>query len=519
MAAATAAAAALAALAIVAQDQTALRAAPSAHAAVHAQLTAGDLLELRGQRLDHWQVYDHRRERAGYVRASQVRRIGSSPADAPQLLAVLRFLRDTPGAESLGIAYAAAYLKAAPAEAINAEPFDALGVLAERLARRAGARPGAGATATSVASSVANSVATSAATSAALDAVAAYGVKFVSLDNHQGQVRLCYDGEAFRRVLAQNGSAEQRARAALALTRHDCVDPDLKPSQRLDNDRWRAGVLDSFSSADAAALDEPTRNRLRLRRAGVWAAIAFGDSRRGVTAQPAAQRALDELAAVNKAELGDDEQADAQEAAIRVGAVRWAALPAPALPLASASAGLASSAAAAPAATPPVSAPGRLQVALAAGEPGQTCVHLVDSRGSAQHAPRAQRCTYGTVWLASAQPSADGRALALAVQPLEAWTELWLFRASADGWTVDVLPPAAAEPGLGYVEFAGWVPAAKRRLLLAREAKVDGALTRRFEVLDADTLAVDKSASSPQRLAAFGAWAAPGWRRMTLSVR
>ena len=39
-------------------------------------------------------------------------------AHAPQMLAVLRFLRDTPGAEPLAIAYAAAYLKAAPAAAI-----------------------------------------------------------------------------------------------------------------------------------------------------------------------------------------------------------------------------------------------------------------------------------------------------------------------------------------------------------------------------------------------------------------
>ena len=66
---------------------------------MHAQLTAGDLLEVRGQRLDHLQVYDHRRERAGYIRATQVRTFSGSEAEAPQLLAVLRFLRDTPGAQ------------------------------------------------------------------------------------------------------------------------------------------------------------------------------------------------------------------------------------------------------------------------------------------------------------------------------------------------------------------------------------------------------------------------------------
>ena len=64
---------ALTTLAIVAQDATTLRAAPSASAATQAQLWQGELLEVRGSRLDYLQVYDHRRERAGYVRASQVR--------------------------------------------------------------------------------------------------------------------------------------------------------------------------------------------------------------------------------------------------------------------------------------------------------------------------------------------------------------------------------------------------------------------------------------------------------------
>ena len=39
-------------------------------AAVQAELTQGDLLEVRGARLDHLQVYDHRRERAGFVRSA-----------------------------------------------------------------------------------------------------------------------------------------------------------------------------------------------------------------------------------------------------------------------------------------------------------------------------------------------------------------------------------------------------------------------------------------------------------------
>jgi len=100
---------------IVVQDQTALRAAPKDSAQQQAVLWQGDVLEVRGTRLDYLQVYDHRRERAGFVRAAQVRSLATQPEDAADLLAVARFLRDTSGAEALGIGYAAAYLEAAPA--------------------------------------------------------------------------------------------------------------------------------------------------------------------------------------------------------------------------------------------------------------------------------------------------------------------------------------------------------------------------------------------------------------------
>ena len=130
-------AASLLVIAIVTQDQSSLRSAPRDSAPQQAVLAQGDSLEIRGQKGDYLQVYDHRRERAGFIRASQVRSQSLKPETAPELLSVVRFLRDTPGSESLGIGYAAAYLRAAPAEAINGEAFDALGAMAERLARRA----------------------------------------------------------------------------------------------------------------------------------------------------------------------------------------------------------------------------------------------------------------------------------------------------------------------------------------------------------------------------------------------
>ena len=277
----------------------------------------------------------------------------------------------------------------------------------------------------------------------------------------------------------------------------------MKPHDRRAFDDWRAQVLDSIDGAAFAQLDELVRNRLRLRRAGVWAAVALAQARQASAPQAAAQRAMDELAGVNKAELGDDEQAGYNEAAIRVSAVRWAAAHG----------------------TAPA---GKLRVQLRAGEPGQTCVQLVpnthasinaNANANATAQPLAERCTYAQVWPASASPSADGRALALAVQPLDGWAELWVWRLQAQGWTLDVLPPASSAPGLGYVEFAGWVPGATPKLLLAREAKVEGRFSRRFEVLGGESLSTEKSASSPQLLAAFGQWASAAWKRGSVSLR
>ncbi len=463
------------ALAIVTQDNASLRAAPSGGAAQHAQLAAGDLLEVRGERLDFLQVYDHRRERAGYVRATQVRAVSGNATEAPQLLAVVRFLRDTPGAEALGIAYVAAYLKAAPAQAIGAEPFDALGVMAERLARRA---------------SVAGA---SKATVASLDTVAPYGVKFTSLSSRDGAMTLCYDGEAFRRVLADAGAtADEQTRAALALTRADCIDPSLPVRERIAHNAWRAQALDRIDAASPLAA--PAKQRLHARRAAVWASVAFDRSRRGESAQAAAQRATDELAAVDRSALGDDDRAAYDDAAVRVGAVRWAA------------------------AEPNVAPAARLSITTSPGdEPGQTCVTL----GDPKHATLARRCTYGAVWTASARIAADAQTAVLAVQPLDAWTELWVFRQQRNGrWTIDALPPAAAsETGVGFIEFAGFVPG-QPRLLVARESRIGGQVQRRFEVLRLDSnFTAERWASTPQRLVAFSRWSDASWKQGSVILR
>ena len=474
--------AAVAAIAIVAQDQASLRAAPRDSAAQQAVLWAGDSLEIRGEKGDFLQVYDHRRERAGYIRATQVRVPSLKPERAAELLAVVRFLRDTPGAETLGISYAAAYLKAAPAEAIDGEAFDALGNMAERLARRASSgRPGG----------------EGQVTAAHLEVAAAYGIDMVSFER-DGAVRLCYEGDAFRRVLALRATAAQKAAAALALTRHDCVPPDLTPVDRFTLDNWRAEVLDRVELRE---LPEVLKNRLRMRKAGVWASLAHQRARRpelgSQAVREAGNRALDELAAVDKTSLMESDAAAYSDAAIRVGASRWAV-----------EAGLPPSLAQGPA---------KPRVVFAAGQPGETCIKLLDGKHDEKN-PLLSRCTYGVVWPASAVLNPQGTVLSIAVQPLDTWRELWVLRQGTSGWEMEVIPPTADNPGLGYIEFAGWVPG-KPQLLTAREARIEGRYKTAFEVRQLSTLNVENQADKPGNLSVFHRWQSPAWKAHTVSLR
>jgi hypothetical protein len=464
---------AAAAIAIVTRDEMQLRAAPRDSAPSQAVLWQGDSLEIRGAKMDYLQVYDHRRERAGYVRMAQVRQIDLAPAAAPELKSVVRFVRDTPGAEALGIGYAAAFLKAVPANAIDAEMFDALGSMAERLARRGSSRL---------------DKRSEAVVAAHLEVVANYGVLIRSYER-EGAIVLCYDGEAFRRVLAMTATPAQRATAALGLTRDECIDPALRVAQRNAFDQWRAEVLDKVEVSD---LPEHVRNRVHARRAAVWSSIAFELARKNASPADAAKRAIVELASVNKTELAEEDRNAYAEAALRASSVRWAA-------------------------EAPLAAPGGVNILTRPGQPGETCVLLVDAQHDAR-APLASRCTYGIVWNASARANAQASALALAVQPLDGWRELWLFHRGAGGWRVDVLPPAPIEPSLGYAEFAGWVPGTPK-VLVAREARIEGRIKRAFEIVDIETLAVDKTADRPDALSGFYRWQDPAWKRQTLSLR
>jgi hypothetical protein len=458
-------------LAIVVQDQATLRVAPRATAAGLTTFWQGDVLEIRDERAGYLKVYDHRRERGGYVRGDAVRIVGLAEADAPQLLAVLRFLRESAGSEALGISYGAAYLKAVPSHALSAEPFDAIAVMAERLADQAS-----------------GTAVRHANVAAHLEVVQQFGIRMRSFERN-GHVQVCYDGELFLRVLAMPGARpEERARAALALTRADCIDPTLGPAERGALDERRRTLLGAI---DEHGLTGITRSRLHTRRATVWSSIAYEQARRHEGATAAAQNALAELTAVHPEELGDDRRADYLDALVRVGASRWAAAPLAAQT-------------------------GPLRLTSTTGEPGQTCVALEPALHTGA-TPLVRRCTYGIVWMASAQLIGEGRALVLAVQPLESWRELWVFHEGSGGWRVDVVSPGLDDPEEGYVEFAGYAPGSAR-LLIAREVKEGGRFSRRFEERRLADLALVRQASTPEILVDFGRWQDVNWRRDTLAL-
>ncbi len=490
--------------ALITTDATPLRAAPRDSAQQQAVLWPGEQVEVRGERMDYLQVWDHKRERGGFVRASQLRRTTAQAADAPELLAQVRLVQGTPGSEALGIGLAAAYIEAAPAQALQGlaglEVFDALGTMADRLARRAS-------------SGQVQAKSSEAALAAHLEVAARYGLNFTSYEQG-GRMQVCYEGEMFRRVLglapalAQGGTSpaisgasravsEMQARAALGLTRPECTDPNLRMADAQRLQQWRAEVLDKI---DMQPLPHYLKNRIHMRRAAVFSSLAYQQARKSDgTAQALAERAVSELASVSKTELPDEDQAAYNDAAMRVNASRWAAVPA--------------------ALTAP--SPKLPHIVTTPGQPGETCVLLIDTQHDTAK-PLARRCTFSVVWPQSASTNREGTAIALAVQPLEAWRELWVFQKTGSEWRIDVLPPATFQPELGYAEFAGWVPGGTQ-LLVAREArgsKEDGARYRRnYEVTRLADLSIERQSSDPSALGAFQRWQDLMWKKWSVSVR
>jgi len=434
------------AVALVADDGTQLRAAPRASSAIQATLSRGDWLELRGEAPGWVKVYDRRRERPGYLRPAEIHVHGDGPEDAAALRTLIAFLRDAPSYEPLGIAYAALWQRTGSQEGA-ADVQDALGAMADRLAER---------------------IALGIGRPSHRETAQQYGVRYADVDRG-GRVVPCYEGDAWRRVLALPGATEaQRARAALGLTRAGCLESAAGQRQIAAWQEWRLEVLSQVDGAPA-----PLGEQIRLRRAEALAHLAWWRGRQGEDGAAAASEAIRELSLVDAAKLGDG-AALRDAAALRVAASRFAA---------------------------EKSSSGLLRIS--AGRPGETCVRAL----------AVERCTYGQVWAASARASRG--VVVVAVQPLPSWTELWVFTARGAA----VLPPAAVDPGVGYVETAG-ISADGTRIAVVREAMVpSGKLLRRFQVLRTRDLKVLSSAREPSLARGFQKLASASWIASALALR
>lgn len=459
--------------AVIAGDHTVLRASPSRTAAQQAVLWRGDWLEVRGEQRGWLKVYDHRHERPGWVARPAARVVELDDKAAPALRAVVEFLRDTWGYESLGIAYAGLYMKVAPASGpggpggpagIDAPLLVSLGTMADRLARRA------------------STEATDSHAAQQLEVAQSWGIGFGSVERADG-VRTCYDGAAFRQALALSPARLELATAVLGLTDPACDPQTVGATERRAHDE---AALELLERVDPTQVPGPIGNRVRIRRAVIGARLAWALGRGGdPNAAKVAEAAVSAFARVDKAELADDDEADFEAAALEVAASRWAAV------------------------APTPARKADPQLALATGEPGETCITVETS-------PR--RCTHGQVWANSFRIAPDHATAVLAIEPLPGWLELWMFRRAPGGWIVDVLAPATEGPDLGYVELAGWSNDGARAVIV-REARTGGEIHRTWQILKLDSLAIDKQTSRLADLGPARGWITPEWRGRTLALR
>ena len=301
---------------------------------------------------------------------------------------------------------------------------------------------------------------------------------------------------------AESGPA--RVRAALGLTDPDCIDPAVGPTPALALAKWQAGVLDGVDPASLGPAVPPYElARLRLRRSIVRAELAYLAARAGdsALAKQASEGAKRELELVDRSTLADEDRLVYEEAALHAATVRWAdESAAPASP--------------------------SLDVEIAAGSPGQTCVRL-RKHGSPQ-TPLLEHCVYGVVWPSSVRVAPHDAAVALVAQPLAGWSELLVLHPSPAGWTADTIAPAAVDPELGYVEPAGFTPDGAH-LLVVREWRASGPLgsphtlaprmNKLFQLVTTDGLRVEKESPTLAGFPTFRRWQTVDWQRGTLALR
>lgn len=288
--------------AVIVGDHVALRAEPDRTGSQKATLWKGDWLEVRGERKGWLEVWDYRRSRPGWIAASNARVIDLDKTDARDLRAVVDFVTDTPGSESLGIAYAGLVLKkATPDAALEVE----IGTMATRLARRV------------------SSGSVDATAGEQLSVAETWGIRFTSVGS-----TVCYDGAEFRAALALKPTTADSATAVLGLTDPACEPANLGATARRDREADQLAVL---SKVDPTQAPPVLANALRIRRASLSARLAWATAMTGDASAAAkhAEAAESAFLTVDKSQLADDDRPAYDEASMLVAASHGAAQPPP----------------------------------------------------------------------------------------------------------------------------------------------------------------------------------------------
>ena len=469
---------------------------PGDGAPAQAILYRGDWLEVRGEVPGFLKVWDHRRERGGYVRPTSVRVHRLSEACGGGAGAVVRFLRDAAGFESLGIGYAALYMKVAPAAAAGPA----------RVGGGAG-RPGG-------------------------DGRAARAARLGTAPGGRDRAR---------RRAGRPGRRGRELRRRLSPLRARRAHGGLLRRRRLRARAAAAGRPASCAPAPrwpspAAAASIPAPRSAQRR--------AWNDAR------------LDILAALDPAlASGAGCRASPPTACACAPPKPWPRRPTTRPPRAGRPP-RARSRAPNPCASWPSSTAARLAPEdlprLRGGRPargghplaGRAARASARRRPSPSRSPRAAPARPACACVRPDRPaprpsSPCDRALHLGVvlpaslrlAPSAARWRRWPSRRCRPGPSSgssaptrrprlarDVVPPGPGEPGqdIGYVELAGFSPDG-RRLLVARELRTAARLTRRFELLGARQ--PPSSTGPAPRPLPPARWASPTWRQSTLALR
>lgn len=480
-------------LGLIMRSQVNLKSAPKDSASNLAELWQGEWVEIRGKRLDYLKVYDYKRERAGYIKASLVRQSQLKPQEAGELLTLVNYLNNNGGSESLGISLASTYLVSAP-EIHNekgAQALYAIGRFADRLAMRASNNRHLSKHATKRLTQQ-------------LEVATQHGIHFKNITK-KDSVKVCYDGEVYRQLLAMPATDEMKAHAALSLTSGRCISPEFTPVQQAQHDVWRAEVIQQVNTDNLAPY---LKNKIAIRKAAIQSALSFARSRfqantevlklSGIQsdAKTLMQNAYAAFGQVSRSDLPDKDWPAYNNAAMLVNANRWALKDSP---------------------TQTVFGRGNKQITLTATprKPGETCITLSAPNKSE---PLLERCTYSLVWMQSASINQKQNAIAIAVQPMAGWRELWLMNKNKAGWSLNILPATTDDSELGYAEFAGWSPNGKQ-ILLAKESRATSRYQRRHEVVNLGNLTVARQARDASILGAFNRWADPIWKAESVSNR